>query len=237
MHRIIRLFVNGMLGSKERPKHYGNNNLDYHFIHIPKNGGQSIRHALELLGTVSLKKPFHYRYIDVVNKIGRNVRYFCTVRNPWSRTASRYMFGKQNALIWPENDPRRLYICETSFEAYVKEQKILPIPEHPGMPWMGPLSSWFNQLEWIRDEGGHVACDCLRLENINEDISQYFGKKINIPRRNRTKDHYDYRQMYTDELIEIVAETFCDDIQYFGFSFEGPAKKNIAVIGGLNITT
>ena len=92
---------------------------------------------------------------------------------------------------------------------------------------MGPLSSWFNQLEWIQDENGNIACDCLRLEHIEEDISAYFGKQIKLPRINQTKKRYDYRSMYTDELIDIVAETFRDDIEYFGFSFEGAATKNI----------
>ena len=230
MLRKAQFLLKWFLPRNREPKYLDKRNPKYHFIHIPKNGGQSIRHTLNLMGNVSLTKPFHYRYVDVVEGIGSNLQYFCTVRNPWSRTASRYMFGKQNARIWPQNDPRRLYICEATFETYVKEQRILPIPAHPGMPWMGPLSSWFNQLEWIRDENGNVACDCLRLEHINEDISLYFGKKIRIPRKNRTGIPYDYRNMYTAELIKIVAETFSEDIEYFGFNFEGSAKSNIAVL-------
>ena len=36
--------------------------------------------------------------------------------------------------------------------------------------------------------------------------------------------------MYNDELTEIVAETFRDDIEHFGFSFDGPATRNIAAV-------
>jgi hypothetical protein len=32
--------------------------------------------------------------------------------------------------------------------------------------------------------------------------------------------------MYTDELAEIVARLFQDDIDHFGFSFESPATRN-----------
>jgi hypothetical protein len=35
--------------------------------------------------------------------------------------------------------------------------------------------------------------------------------------------------MYTDELAEIVASLFQDDISHFGFSFEGAATKNVFV--------
>ena len=199
----------------------------FHFIHIPKNAGQSVRDALYLQRDVSLSEPFHYRYVDIADKVGRHLKFFAVIRNPWSRTASRYYFARQNAPHWPTNDPRRLFIANTSFEDFVRQQRVLPIPEHPGQPWMGPLSSWFNQLEWIRDERGAVVCDCLRMERIDHDIRAYLGRSIELRRRNVTQASYDYRSMYTDELVEIVARLFHDDIDFFGFSFESPAIRNI----------
>ncbi len=92
---------------------------------------------------------------------------------------------------------------------------------------MGPLSSWFNQLEWLRDETGTVVCDCLRMEQLPEDLRTYLGRPIRLRRKNETRSRYDYRVMYTDELREIVAETFRDDIEYFGFTFDGAATRNV----------
>ena len=199
----------------------------FHFIHIPKNAGQSVRDALYLIPEVSLSEPFHYRYVDIADTVGRHLRYFAVVRNPWSRTASRYQFSRQIAAHWPTSDPRRLFIANASFEDFVRQQRIFPIPEHPGQPWMGPLSSWFNQLEWIRDENGRVTCDCLRMESIGDDLNAYLGRPVSIRRRNVTQARYDYRSMYTDELVTIVGRQFQDDIDYFGFTFEGPAIRNI----------
>ncbi len=200
--------------------------FQHHFIHIPKNGGVSIRRTLELERSVSLSKPYHYRYVDIADRVGRHLKFFSVVRNPWSRTASRYVFAQQSTRSWPDSDPRRQYLLTASFEDYVRDQAILPIPEHPGQPWMGPLSSWFNQLEWIRDERGAVACECLRLENLEEDLAAYLGKDVRLIHSNVTEKRYDYRSMYTEELAGIVADTFKDDIDHFGFRFEGPATRN-----------
>lgn len=200
--------------------------FEHHFIHIPKNGGVSVRRTLELERTVSLSEPYHYRYVDIAGRVGRGLKYFSVVRNPWSRTASRYVFAQQTARNWADDDPRKVYILRASFADYVNDQKILPIPGHPGQPWMGPLSSWFDQIEWLRDEAGRVACTCLRLEHLEDDLSAYFGRPVPLVRSNVTEARYDYRSMYTDALVETVATTFRNDIEHFGFSFEGPATRN-----------
>lgn len=198
----------------------------FHFIHIPKNAGESVRDALYLQRDVSLSSPYHYRYIDIADRIGRELRYFAVVRNPWSRTDSRYRFAKKNASRWAPNDPRAVFMTKATFADFVRERRIFPIPEHPNQPWMGPMNSWFNQLEWIRNELGDVACDCLRMEQLDQDLPAYLGRSIKMRRRNVTSSDYDYRASYTDELAEIVASTFREDIEYFGFDFDGPATRN-----------
>lgn len=199
----------------------------YHFIHIPKNAGQSVRDALLLQPDVSLSEPYHYRYVDIADRVGRHLTFFAVVRNPWSRTASRYFFAKQNAERWPVGDPRRQFIANATFAEFVRERRVLPIPEHPAQPWMGPLSSWFNQLEWLRDETGIVACDCLCMERLDQDLGAYLRRPLKLRRRNVTRKRYDYRTMYSDDLTELVAQVFRDDIEYFGFTFEGPATRNV----------
>lgn len=198
----------------------------FHFIHIPKNAGESVRDALALQHDISLSSPFHYRYVDIADQVGRDLKFFAVIRNPWSRTASRYKFARQNAERWPADDPRRQFIVKASFGDFVRQQKVLPIPEHPGQPWMGPLSSWFNQLDWIRDERGAVVCDCLRMETLDTDMRAYLDRPLDLRRQNVTQTHYDYRSMYTNELIDIIAHLFREDIDFFGFDFETTATRN-----------
>jgi hypothetical protein len=210
----------------------GQNVYKYHFIHIPKNAGTAIREVLRWRGDVSLSDPKHYRYRDIADVVGRHLEFFAVVRNPWSRTASRYRYGIQNSRNWKPDDPRRQYIQNVSFDQFVKDQKIIGIPAFPGQPWMGPLNSWFNQLEWLRDESGEVACSCLRFEYLNSDINEYLKSMLILPRKNVTVRSPDYRTMYTDELAEIVADAFRDDIEHFGFNFDGAATRN--VVGATN---
>lgn len=198
----------------------------HHLIHIPKNGGTAIRQALA--HRVSLSEPYyHHRYRDIAEEYG-HLRRFGIVRNPWSRTYSRYVFSKRTCMGW--NDERKDYMERVSFADFVRDRRIFDIPEHPGQPWMGPMTSWFDQLEWLRDENGIVVCDALRLEYLNDDLSAYFGKRTVVPRKNSTGPKEDYRRAYTDELIQIIADTFRADIDHFGFTFDGAATRNIATM-------
>ena len=199
----------------------------FHFIHIPKNGGMALRQAFSEDRSVSMSDPYHYRYKDIETRLPVNIRSFSVVRNPWSRTASRYFYAKQNAKAWLDNDPRKQYIEKASFTDFIQERKIFDIPDHLGKPWMGPMNSWFNQLEWLTDHQGQIACECLRLEHLNDDMSRLFERSITIPKANQTEYKYDYRALYNDKSIKLIADVFSEDIEHFGFTFEGGAKKNI----------
>ena len=193
-----------------------------HFIHIPKNGGRAVRLGLSLR-RVALERPIHSRYVDLEPRIGR--RYFCVVRNPWSRTASRYLYAKRNARDWPDADPRKQYIMGVSFEEYIADRRVFPIPEQPDRPW--PLSLWLDQLEWITDGDGKVSGDCLRFEALGDDLSAYFGRRMSVPHASLlATEPYDYRSMYSSRGVQMVAETFATDIEHFGFDFDGSAVRN-----------
>jgi hypothetical protein len=200
----------------------------HHLIHIPKNAGMALRQALAY--RVSLSEPYHYRYIDIVDRFGRGLKYFAIVRNPWSRTVSRYLYARQRCETWPADDPRRAYMSTATFSDFVRDARVFEIPAHPGMPWMGPTTSWYDQLEWMRDERGRVMCDALRFEHLEDDLSTYFGQQIRVPEKNRTRQSMDYRRLYTDDLAQCVASRFARDIEHFGFTFDGPATKGIAIL-------
>ena len=65
------------------------------------------------------------------------------------------------------------------------------------------------------------------MERLDEDLAFYFRERVALRSRNVTQAKYDYRSMYTDELAGIVGTVFRDDIEHFGFRFDGSATRNV----------
>jgi hypothetical protein len=65
------------------------------------------------------------------------------------------------------------------------------------------------------------------MEELEDDLSLYLGRSVRLKAANLTRQRYDYRSMYSDHLADLVSEYFRDDIEHFGFSFDGPATRNI----------
>ena len=198
----------------------------HHFIHIPKNGGIAVRNFLQLRGGVSMTDPFHYRYRDLAQTDLNHKIPFCLVRNPWSRTASRYFYARQQCKRWPTDDPRRQYIESVDFSGFVHDRKVVSGLSFPGRPWMGPTFAWNDQLEWILDPNKKSPVLCLRFENLNEDLSEMFAESIKIEAANVTTGKVDYRTLYTDHLAEIILKHHKRDIEHFGFEFDSAATTN-----------
>lgn len=201
---------------KKRPSHL--------FVGIPKNGSQSVRHAVASLKEVSLPAEMHARYRDLPIS-QRDLTCFAVVRNPWSRTVSRWQFCRAMCTKWSIDDQRRKYLETASFQDFITERPIFDIPGKPGQPWLGPLSSWFNQLEWLTDDSGSVRCTCLRFESLESDLCDFFNGRISMKHLNKTKSAKDYRSMYNSDTIDIVANFFAKDIDCFGFTFDGAATR------------
>ncbi|MBO6756290.1 MAG: sulfotransferase family 2 domain-containing protein [Roseibium sp.] len=229
---------------KFAPAMYGLARKPYLFIHIPKNGGMSIRHAPQLADRVltasrrRLKSRAyadavlqtmratgdhpgyeHARLRDVDATVRKAARPFAIVRNPWSRVVSRYTFALQvmdtgNA---PENYAPR------DFEAFLDDRL-----KWDGKPyfWHRAVRGWYPQTDYVVNEAGDVAADILRLENFDADAERYFGLPGSLERRNITlKKRLDYKDYFDKRTIQIVADWYAPDIETFGFDFDTMAKK------------
>lgn len=196
------------------------------FIHIPKNAGVSLRSAFRRFDFVKVTIPYHMRVRDLIEQNQENRDYFGVVRNPWSRVASRYFYAKRKCIKWRPDDPRRVFVEKSSFKDFVMFQPSFDIPQHPGKPWLGPFANWFDQLDWLSDGNGIVVAQCLRFEHLGDDLCEFLGRQINLPVSNRSSHSIDYRKLYTPDMYDAVLKRHQRDIDYFGFDFEGGAKKN-----------
>jgi len=214
------------------------------FIHIPKNGGMSIRRAPQLKGqilTATRKRLIsrqyadtllatmesyghhhgyhHARLIDVDASVRKASVPFAALRNPWCRVFSRFTFGLQGQKeIDSKEELRR------EFEAFLEERHQWGGVEYF---WHRAVRGWYPQADYVVDETGKIAVNLLRFENLDGDFRNYFNVDMPLRPRNRTvRMNVRYTEVYTDKLIQDVADWYQRDIELFGFDFVGSATKN-----------
>ena len=221
------------------------------FVHIPKNGGMTIRknqffrgkillaskgrhvsdeYTDELLRTMDAQGDHHgnehARWRDWSEPLREAYQAFAIVRNPWTRTVSRYLFAKK--VIEVEKKVPRTYADVSSFKAFLEERhKWGDVP----YMWHRAVRGWFPQYDYVTYED-ELKCDILRLESLEEDITKYFkipwNANFNLKSRNVTEmTDKSYLSFYDDDTIQIVADWYKKDIDFFGFDVDSSAKKNI----------
>lgn len=219
------------------------------FVHIPKNAGMTIRqssllkdrilpisknrhiskeYTRQLEQTMKLSSDGngyeHARYRDINLELRAKYKAFAVVRNPWERVVSRYYFAKK--IIEKEQKQPTSYADTSSFEAFLEERHIWG---NKDFYWHRAVRGWFPAKDHVIDEKGIVRCDIIRFEHLNEEIEKYFGmdhmtRAYNVTFRDDPKPSY--QDIYTDKTIQIVADWYKADIEYWGFEFGKPATRN-----------
>lgn len=217
-------------------------------IHIPKNGGMSIRHdpwvkqhILFARNKNMKSKEYVEEYRETMEKAGehpgigharwrdfhpnatRDIDAFAVIRNPWQRVVSRYFFARQAVKLGQKYG--RCYENIRNFQDFLDERKkFLDAPYY----WHRAVRNWQQQLEHVTDEQGNLRCSILRTEHLNKDLSKYFRHKVNLKKRNVTTGKQPWEEVLNDETINLIGGWYQEDIEFFGFS--GPdssANKNI----------
>ena len=218
------------------------------FVHLPKNGGMSIRHSSmtgPLKGKVKVCTPDthkagHANSVKLtmdrqgdhsgwehiawrnLNDEAKKLQAFAVIRNPWDRVVSRYFFAKK--VIEVEKKVPTSYADISSFEAFLEERH-----KWGGVKYMEhrAVRGWYPAMEHVTDEDGNVKCDMMRLEHLNKDVEKYFGiDKMSKARNVTALNTGTYRDIYTPETIQIVADWYAKDIDHWGFDFDTTATKN-----------
>jgi chondroitin 4-sulfotransferase 11 len=186
------------------------------FIHVPKTGGISVGRSLfgEIVGS-------HFTADDYKAIFGRenfqNYFKFAFVRNPWDRAVSAYSFFKtgtfsENTKRWGE----RHLADYPDFGSFVKG-------------WLNPdiifktSKAFMPQYVFVCDKALKPQVDFLghyeHLQRDFETIRERLGIQAELQHLNASR-RKDYREYYTKETRDIIAELYRKDIEIFGYDFD-----------------
>jgi hypothetical protein len=195
-----------------------NDKYKFVFVHVQKTGGTSVRDELKKLKGTQTLCGMHSFLKDC--SYPKNYFKFGFVRNPWDRLVSWY---NMHITSKPDNIFAKYLIEDTkNFSDFLKKTNKLTHKDPNG--FLLQKSITYNQLEYFSDNDGKLLVDFIgKLENINDDI-KIIGEKIGYPQlkvgHSNKRKHNDYRTYYSNSEIELVAEMYKRDIDYFGYSFE-----------------
>ena len=194
------------------------------FVHVPKTAGNSIQNILieysednkttnnpgqdgtERFGITNKRYQLqkhskledYYKQLEPEKYISL-YKIMC-VRNPWDRLISFYFSPHRKVQQWNEGDFKNL---------------------------LGKTAGLSDFCQLPKDKNNQLAFNnidhFIRYEYLENDFSEVCSH-IKIPheslanRNQSSRLHYSH--YYTDELIELVASNFADEIDYFNYSFE-----------------
>ena len=137
---------------------------------------------------------------------------FCCERNPWDKVLSRY--------AWQHRDKDKLLpsrINPEMFDAYLQRSKASSPP--------------LSDFSFYTDSSGGLLVDrVIRFENLEEDFGNacnHLGltKKgdtkldVHLKQGTRASPSYSYRDAYSKEQQELVAQECRQEIEHFGYEF------------------
>ena len=135
---------------------------------------------------------------------------------------SRYFFAKKVIEV-EKKEPVGKHKID-SFEHFLEER--FEWGDKPYM-WHRAIRGWYPAYDHVTDEKGKLRCDMMRFDHLNEDLCKYF----NIPKMTRARNvtalnKGTYKDIYTPQTIQIIADWYKKDIDFWGFDFDtGPTKN------------
>jgi len=197
------------------------------FIHIPKTAGTSFGRTLfeERDPSVSHTDAFYYQIFEP--KLFKEYFKFAIVRNPWDRLYSNYNYFKKNDSFQKTNTiAGKNFVSE--YESFTDFLNALENPEL--VEKMFSIYHFRPQYEFICDYQLNLLIDYLGyFETLNEDFEKIVTRlnrpELKLPYLNPSKKTNNYRDAYTEKGKEIVKKLYPQDIQLFGYSFEGVTNR------------
>jgi len=199
------------------------------FIHIPKTAGTSFGRTIfeNRDPSVSHTDALYYKVFEP--KLFREYFKFTFVRNPWDRVLSNFNYFRRTDKIErvPQLKETKFLTQYNDFESFVMDLCNPKIREH-----LLSMYHFRKQNEFIYDYKMNLLIDYLGyFETFNDDSDNILLKlnrsELKIPHLNSSKKEKDYKDVYTDKTRDIVSKLYPEDIELFGYNFDGISKRLI----------
>jgi hypothetical protein len=137
-----------------------------------------------------------------------NEKVMTICRNPFTKFVSYYYYTMDYLNLYFD-------LTQPTIYDFIKNEKINQI-----VKIIDPHSNYLiNQVDYLIDMNENIVCD--RFYKLEEDLNllekDFDLKNINEFRYNTAPYEKNYGEIYTDELIEFVQETYKKDFEYFGY--------------------
>lgn len=213
-HRFIFFHVAKVAGLsiREALKAYAQEPEQFKIKRPPKHSGDKPNHLYDMWAVLLLHTKARDAKRELPEVVYDNFYKFAFVRNPWDWQVSMYHFILQE----PSHIRHHLVKTMASFDEYLEWVIATKTPYARGAAKF--------QKDMVTDAEGRLIVDFVgRYETFSDDFRQVC-KVLEIeaspPQLNSTA-HRDYRAYYNDRTRKIVGEHFKEDIELFGYEFDG----------------
>ena len=207
-------------------------NSKYLFVHINKCGGG--------IFTTNMNNPqngkatlegIHRSLEDMLNRTHippENLYIFTTIRNPWDRMLSIYLYYYENLRIsshysvFFSGDPT----IDKSFTNWIKYIYSDKFDKSIVISGVNMFKYCFsNQLNWIKNKNGELmkVDKILRFEDLKEELRPFLENVLKLKHIDTSiihpTNHTHYSDYYDEESKKLVETHYQDDINYFNYNF------------------
>jgi hypothetical protein len=205
------------------------------FIHIPKTGGTSAVEAIKNIGGITLSHraihagntPPPRRYYDFYEPsfislpLIQDKPKVINIRNIYSLLVS-YYFDARRHFTYQFLIDDTIASLKYDFKDFVKYLS------EKSDGWICRDLIYFP---CFAQPSGTLAVDWVnRLENLEADFlalaTNIGAEKAPAVEHHNKKVKEDHRQYYDDQTVDLINDTWADDIRLFGFTFEGPYSSS-----------
>lgn len=197
------------------------------YIHVPKCGGNSVKslktdkiitwsHNLRKEGYLTYPNSKMYGYKKIFPGLINYFYYsFTIVRNPWSRAFSAYNYLCKGGNNHKDFLDFEKYVKEyNSFEDFIKNGLLLASKEQ---------LHFKPQTFWLLGAKNKLTVEkVIKLEQVDEDFPKLmsdFDIEFDSLKKENKSTNLNYKNFYNQELIDIVADIYKEDIKLFNYNF------------------